>query len=513
MRSTKTVDNPASRAAFSGRIARPRKFENMKKIALIAIVLAALIRLDAQDLTQGITFTDGQRLTAAQLGQLVNLATINTTFYTTKVSQGAPVSGDVFLVYSASSGTFHKLTAQSLLYGNTGIIANQTPYSTVSDYSSFLFYDPTNLWLGQITKSNLASVISSGIVFSNLVLWTTNGSKVPVYPIAFSAGSTNNQLNILVFDTNGVPSYITASNFLAQIYDYQFTNRYENYVYRQMFLPWTLYSTNTTDFTNAWGTKTNFPITSLYLTNAFNPTNTTPQILPTDTIPYNSGGQQTNTTVTVGAIYSYLTNLNTLPAYSIARANFSGNVNQTRLSTSLFNTAQGLLNTTNSISTNSITAISFLANGGTIPTSPQVLSNTVFYAVAQVTNANYFRIWTNYNEATGRTNWVTVSSAPTGTPSVLLLTNYTSFNADAIQTVSGTSVLGGEYDICFRTPTPDALYYVSGACIHDGSGQTISLEIDSSQIVTTNKVRVSTVKSGGSGTTASGLVHVLIQPQ
>lgn len=484
----------------------------MKTIALIVIILATLIRLEAQDVSPGITFTDGQRLTAAQLGQLVSLATINTTFYTTKVSQGAPVSGDTFLVYSASSGTFHKLTAQSLLYGNTGIIANQTPYSTMSDYSTFLFYDPTNLWLGQITKSNLARVISSGVTVSNLVLWTTNGSNVPVYPIAFSADSTNNQLNILVFDTNGVPNYITASNFLAQVYDYQFTNRYENYVYRQMFLPWTLYNTNTTDFTNAWGTKTNFPITSLYMTNAYNPTNTTPQILPTDTIPFYSGGQQTNTTVTVDAIYSYMTNLNALPNYNNARVIFNGNPLTRVIANTVDTTLEVISNTGTATGLGNGAAISFL-NGTAASSLPTPLTtNQVYYFYGVASNS--FMLWSNYADCviSNSATKVNITGNGANTTTLYSITNFTQLNADVTCVNSGTSRRTGVYDVWFRTNSPTPYYYVNLTAPEDGSGTPVCANISGDLIVTTNRFRIAISRAGGAAADLTP-VHVSVFPQ
>ena len=478
----------------------------MKKWSATLIFTALTLGLFAQELSPGYTFTDGQRLTAAQLGQLVSLATVQTAFYTDKSYQGAPANGDLFLVYSASSGTFHKLTAASLLYTNYAIISSQVQYATAIKAATFLFYDPTNMVFGQISLSNLSQVVSSGIQFSNVVLYNTNGLQLPIYNTTLTA--TNNPLYVVVFDTNGVPSALTLSNVFSAYQAYIYTNWTVPWVYKQIFTPWSFYGTNA-NFTNAWGTQIPFAITNLAMTGTNLNT-----LTDTDTVPVASGMQQTNTVLSLYALYQYLTNKNALPPFTIARVQFSGlHVGMTVTNMSL--TTGIITNIANAAAWTTPTAVSWQGAASQIPTSPVALSNTVYYALLTNTTPIGFQIYTNLVNANARTNYILGNGVnPSATGTLLWVTNYTAFACDAIQLSSGTSVRTGVYAVDFRSPAVNALYYITPSTgLGSGTFGVVNIELANAyDYPTTNGFTVSG-KVPGATYYEPSLVHVLVNPQ
>ena len=88
-----------------------------------------------------------------------------------------------------------------------------------------------------------------------------------------------------------------------------------------------------------------------------------------------------------------------------------------------------------------------------IPTLPQVQSNVLYYAVQTNWQNVAFQLYTNYSSALNRTAPITglgVASAAGKQGTLYWLTNYTSVNADVIQTVSGASLRTGVYDVYFE---------------------------------------------------------------
>jgi len=312
----------------------------------------------------------------------------------------------------------------------------------------------------------------------------------------------------------------------------RFTNLGVPFIFQQMFTPYVYYGTN--GFTNLWFGSTNFPIVTLYATNIAGTLLTTNATLTnTDTLPIYSNTQKTNTTVSLTALYQYFTNLNALPAYTQARVQFNGTpflFNVTNENTSQhcfyptnFNAGSGGAGGfTNNTSVNGVIAVSFNFNAGIgLVTTPQITSNMVYYIAPTNTGAGWFYLFTNFTQATASTFGGTVLPAGavdmTGTASVTpaaqmyVITNLTSFNADAIQLVTGTSKRTGVYDVYFRTPSANSLYYVTGSGMQVGSDGMI-FELSSDSIVTTNNVRIATVNDAATAT-ESPRVSVLIQPQ
>ena len=281
---------------------------------IIALLLALALPALATDISPGLSIgtgsgqiQDGQRLTSAKLLQLVSDATIQPIFYTGKVGQSNLVAGDTLLVVSGASGTFHKLTGNQALLQNYHLITDQSVYTTLAGYNKFLIYDPTNNVFGQISFSNLMASGSSSINVSN-ILWAYMGTNYLSEFVGLpDPQSTNAQPYSLVWQSNGVPQYLTFSNMLKGASFYLGTVLQVPYVYQDVFRPYSLYTTN--NATNIWGFTNIVAITNLYEgTNTLLFTNNVnyPMLTNVDTIPIHSTKQGSNTTVTLGALAQYI---------------------------------------------------------------------------------------------------------------------------------------------------------------------------------------------------------------
>lgn len=272
--------------------------ENMKKI--LALLLLACLTATAQDINPGISFTAGQKLTAAQLSQLVSAATILPAFYTRQTDSSTNLAiGDVFLVVRGGN-SFAKLTGEDILK-NPQLVTQQTLKTNADTNAVFMFYDGTGAELAKISMTNLGATLSSYITASNI-----NVAILPVLGYLPDPLEPTNIAQLMIWDTNNAPSSISLSNLQASIAADILTNQIIPKVNQQMFQPWSLYSTNWT--TNVWEATNIFAITNISHVNG---TNTNDTIALADTIPMFSTLQNSNTTVTMQALYQYFTNLNT----------------------------------------------------------------------------------------------------------------------------------------------------------------------------------------------------------
>jgi hypothetical protein len=498
----------------------------MKILAIITALVLLIQSAWSGDLTAGITFQDGQRITAAQLAQLVNQAVINPSFYTAKISQTNLAPTDVLLVYSAASGTFHQLSGNAAVFQNPALIVNQPDYtaSQITTNSWFLGYDGTNYNLFKANLTNLTTALSPFIVPSLLNMSNTLTAYSPAQPNPYYL---TNAVQLMVWDTNGALHSISLSNLIAAATLQLATNQIGT-INQQVFYPWTYYGTNAAGFTNSWTGPTNFPITALFVSGTNAPT-----LVDTDTVPVMSSQQMTNTTATLGSIFQYITNKNGLPPYTTARVQFGGTPALMIISNTLSTSLPGILMmtnpatgwTTNFFPTNGITAISFITNSGT-PLFSGIATNQVYYVIGSVTNSvngEWLRVFTNYSLATlflqngSLTNCVAVNSSTVNATTMLYLTNYTSFNCDAVAVCQSASlaVRTAVYDIWFRTPAANAFYYVTANTMQvTNNGPAGFFSICWDMLPDTNHVRITTVDTGGSPTpTVFPLNHVLIQPQ
>jgi hypothetical protein len=178
------------------------------KLAILLMGLALMARpAGASDLTRGVTFTDGQRLYAAQLHQLVDNTSIAAAFYTGQSAETTLPTGDLLLVYSPTLLGYRKITAQNALYGNTALITGQTEKTALATNDYVLLYDTSG---GVLKKASLA----------NISLNATN--LIAGQPAVTNLSSTA-QLLVL---NNGTNASITASNLFwsLETWNKPFTN-------------------------------------------------------------------------------------------------------------------------------------------------------------------------------------------------------------------------------------------------------------------------------------------------
>lgn len=95
----------------------------MKKLLLLLLLLPTLAR--GQDISKGLTFTDGMTVHASDLNSAIDNATILRTFYSNK-STGTPLSTDSVLFDQASTSTLKKVTIADLMTAGGAVSTSTT---------------------------------------------------------------------------------------------------------------------------------------------------------------------------------------------------------------------------------------------------------------------------------------------------------------------------------------------------------------------------------------------------
>jgi len=161
----------------ASRIAREAGFsvKQIKRIWNMLTLLTGLLAVTATagDLTRSITFSDGQRITAAQLHTLVDGASVNATFLTGKNLNSTVDTADYVTVYDTSAGTFTRMTLSTLLMNNTGLITTQTDEVNPAYNDYVLTYDASSASFAKVSITNL--------------LWNTN--MIGVLPSIVTPGA------------------------------------------------------------------------------------------------------------------------------------------------------------------------------------------------------------------------------------------------------------------------------------------------------------------------------------
>ncbi len=208
-----------------------------------------------------------------------------------------------------------------------------------------------------------------------------------------------------------------------------------------------------------------------------------------------------------------------VPAFSLAAIQFSDFPVPVTISNDA-QTAYGLLHVApNSFPPNlpSPYAVSVITNASQIQIAA-FQTNTPFFVVPTATNNAWVRVYSNYVSAVSGSGWLPVLNTGAGTANQFLyLTNFTSYNADVIQIVTGPATIRpGICDVYFRTNV-QPVYYVSGAAIPesaDGYPQLVSIAQD--WMINTNFARLSIRREdnyqGATANYCSPLVHVLVSP-
>ena len=140
------------------------------KAILAGLLLLALGASAQTDISRGKTLSDGVVLHASDLHTLVDSATIQPTFYSSRSEITTALPGaNYLLTLDPSSAVFRKVSVNSFLYGNTNIWLNTTASAAVPYYGTFLFYNPTNNGIYSVQGSNVFGSLSSYILAANLI--------------------------------------------------------------------------------------------------------------------------------------------------------------------------------------------------------------------------------------------------------------------------------------------------------------------------------------------------------
>jgi hypothetical protein len=158
----------------------------MGRIRLMGLMLALLVLTAAgADINKGYTFTPGEKnVTHTKLNNLVDAASINTSFFTDKTATTAPGANDVLLLYSASAAGFRKVTLNNLVLANGNLILDQTEDTNPATNDWVLSYDVSGSALKKVTWQSLLN--SDGLINAR-TNWLTPNTNT--FLLAYDAGT------------------------------------------------------------------------------------------------------------------------------------------------------------------------------------------------------------------------------------------------------------------------------------------------------------------------------------
>lgn len=131
--------------------------DKFKRVWNMIALLVAILVLPARatDISTGYAFSSGEpNVTHTKLNNAVNLATINTGFYTDKSASTTPAATDLALIYSVSDTAFRKVTLANLFLANAALITGQTEDTTPAAADYVLTYDVSATGLKKATLLN-----------------------------------------------------------------------------------------------------------------------------------------------------------------------------------------------------------------------------------------------------------------------------------------------------------------------------------------------------------------------
>jgi hypothetical protein len=163
--------------------------EILKRL-IVSVALLLGLAAGAADLQRGITFTDGQVLTASDLHQLIDSATIVPGFLSGKPVATSLAGGDLLLLYSG--GTLYQISGNSLLYANSALITGRSEKGVPIAADYLLLWDSVSQTLEKVSAGNLA--LSSTNLYNLADLWPSNASLGTFLPALNT--STNNRLSV-----------------------------------------------------------------------------------------------------------------------------------------------------------------------------------------------------------------------------------------------------------------------------------------------------------------------------
>lgn len=191
---------------------RVRNNDRLVLIWLAMAIAAVLFRLagiaHGADLQRGTTFSDGQRITASDLHDLVDDATIVSGFFVNKSAASSLTGSDLFMVYNAASSSYLKITANAALYQNTAFITGQSEKTAPVTGDFLLLYDTSGTTLKKVQVGSLI-LNNTNLIASQPIINRTNLSYLTVVPVL------NN-------GTNGAATFASILSF------FNYTNSFTN---------------------------------------------------------------------------------------------------------------------------------------------------------------------------------------------------------------------------------------------------------------------------------------------
>ncbi len=178
------------------------------KIIHILLVTFLVTICGAADLQRGATFVDGQRVTAAQLHQLVDSGHVLGGFYTDKTTQTNLNATDIVLVWNPTLNGFRKVTGSALLLNNLDLFTSRYEKTNPANNDFILIQDVAGNSMAKATVTNLYA-------FGNQPLVSTNTNGWVNYTFMAWDGTNYWQLKASDLGSN-FANFFTLTNLTAQ---------------------------------------------------------------------------------------------------------------------------------------------------------------------------------------------------------------------------------------------------------------------------------------------------------
>jgi hypothetical protein len=202
------------------------------KAPLIALMFVAL-SVHAGDLTTGVSFTDGQTVSASQMNQIVNNATVNNSLISGKPVDSTPLGSDTLLIFSPTLNGLYRLTLNSGVLQNPALITAQTEKTTPVSGDYLLLWDSVGLTLQKVSAGNLA-LNNTNVVFGAPFIQDTNVDpqvRLPISNYGTNGVTTSSNLFRVFFPNvvTNLPTITAATNTdLVPIYSTRTGNSQTN---------------------------------------------------------------------------------------------------------------------------------------------------------------------------------------------------------------------------------------------------------------------------------------------
>lgn len=161
---------------------------------ILAIALFCLcFSVRAGQIQPGIVFSDGQTVSAAQLGQLVSSATINTIFISGQPVDPAILGSDTMLIFSPTLNGFYRATFNAAFLQNPTLITGQVEKITPIGADYVIIWDSVSATLEKVSIANLV-LGNTNLIAGQPFIQATNLAATVAVPILNNG--TNGQTSV-----------------------------------------------------------------------------------------------------------------------------------------------------------------------------------------------------------------------------------------------------------------------------------------------------------------------------